>query len=388
VSKTQPQTTKAGNSYFPALDGLRLLASLNIVLMHLDASWCLGQIRDIPVIGYIVIGPLFNASLFFVLGGFIYFYQLAPKAATFRALPFLKRRIHQLYPLHILSLLLMVLVLLIRHQYYGNLVLLAKSALMHLTLLWAFDPNDWFALNQPSWALTPFFIAYATLGFWLKALLAENRRWVLVVVLLGTLVPSVVVAFLYTGLIDAPNVYEKFHMFPLVRVFEFYFGMVLARLFQVQRATVPATHRPWLRDFFLAAAIYVAWLSIDLHWHHGVFLSWFGHHTIAVVLYGWMVWQLAHNQGILARFFANPIVSHIGRSSFYPYLLHLPLIGLTIIIAKALGFQTYFLIWWQPWLWLVVLYGLSVAHVRRKSKKRKAAAVAVPVMDAPVTVTA
>ena len=205
-------------SYFPALDGLRLLASLNIVMMHLEASWCF-DVRNIPVIGYIVIGPAFNASLFFVLGGFIYFYQLAPKVATFHTWQFLKSRFRKLYPLHILTLALMVAVVLYRHEYYGNIVLLTKSVLIHLGLLWAFDPNDWFALNQPSWALTPFFIAYATLGLWLRALLREERRWVLSLVLAGTLIPSIFVAFLYTDLVEAPNVYEKFHMFPLVRVF-------------------------------------------------------------------------------------------------------------------------------------------------------------------------
>jgi peptidoglycan/LPS O-acetylase OafA/YrhL len=357
------------SGYFPALDGLRLLASFNIVLMHLDSSWCLGTVHNWPIIGVLVRGPGFNASLFFVLGGFIFFNQLAPKVDSFRVLPFLKSRFKKLYPLHLFTLLLMVFVVWFRLQYEGDIWFLLKSAGMHLSLLWAFDPLHWLSLNEPSWALTPFFIAYATLGFLLKPLVQEKRLGVLWGILFATLVPTLVFGVVYTFVAMVPNAYAQFHVFPLLRVFEFYFGMVLARIFQLSSPSPISKASPWLQDLAVVAGIVAAWVIVHLKWKHGIFLSWFGPHFLSLVVYGWIVWFLARGTGFMARIFSNRIVAAVGRSSFYPYLWHLPLIALTVIISKALGFKGFFYLWWQPVLFLVVLYGLSALHLKRKGKK-------------------
>ena len=355
--------------YFPALDGFRLLASLNIVLMHLSTSWCLGDWHALPVIGLILRGPLFNASAFFVLGGFIYYVKLARHRDTFRTWAFLKARFRQLYPLHVLSLCLMIFVVWHRHEFAGDAEYLVKSTLMHLSLLWAFDPNSWHSLNEPSWALTSFFIAYATLGPLLQRLVKEERPAALVACLGLALLPSVAVCFIYLDVSAYPAAYEQFHVLPFERVFEFYFGMVIARLFEVQARKPIHARKAWERDLLLLLGLGCCYELIHVHWDHGYFLAWFGHHTLSLVAYGWMVWNLAFGQGVIARLLGNPVISTIGRASFYPYLLHLPLIALTIILVQATGIRDgLFDERWHALLFIVLLYGLSVVHVRRKGR--------------------
>lgn len=354
--------------YFQALDGLRLLASLNIVLMHMDSSWCLGFVRDWPVIGTIVQGPAFNATIFFVLGGYIYFHQLSSGKKIFSVWSFLRSRFQKLYPLHLLSLLLMAFAVYLRQEYYGDIGYLLQSMGMHLSMLWAFDPLHFHPLNEPSWALTPFFIAYATLGLLLIPLRNESRPFVLLVLLLLTLVPSLVQAFLFGQMGTALGLWEIMHTNPLVRVFEFYFGMILARLFQVYQAKNAVGPPAWVVDLGLAAGFVLAWALPYLHSGHGFLLSWLGHQSFAIVLYGMLIWGLSLHRGWIAGLFASKPVSAVGRASFYPYLLHLPLMTWTILGAQAFGLEGFFKIWWQPIVFLGLLYGLSALHIRGKKK--------------------
>ena len=61
-------------------------------------------------------------------------------------------------------------------------------------------------------------------------------------------------------------------------------------------------------------------------------VNYFLHHSLPIFIYGMLVLSLLSGKGFLARFFCIGIVRKIGRASFYPYLIHLP------IITMAWGF--------------------------------------------------
>jgi peptidoglycan/LPS O-acetylase OafA/YrhL len=354
--------------YFPALDGLRLLASFNIVVMHLHSSWCLGTAYEWPVIGLLIKGPAFNASLFFVLGGFIYFHQLAPKVNSFRLLPFLKSRVQKLYPLHLVALILMALVIVMRKEFYGNWEYFWHSVLSHLTLTWAFQPLTFHPLNEPSWALTAFFLAYATLGLVLGPLQKEGRKTVLWCVLGALVLPSIAYGLSYSSVAVVDRAYNLFHVFPLLRLYEFWFGMVLGRLFQLSAPQGINWGRSWRRDLAIVAGLVASWAILKLHYGTPEFWKWYGHHGLAMLLYGWLIWHFAWNQGYISRLFSFRAIRAVGRASFYPYLLHLPLISWTVLGAQALGFSGFFKLWWQPIVFLIVLYSVSALYVWRKKR--------------------
>ncbi len=112
----------------------------------------------------------------------------------------------------------------------------------------------------------------------------------------------------------------------------------------------------WIRNIALVVGLASTWAIIHLKWKHGVFLSWFGPHVLMLVAYGWIIWFLAMGKSRVSQWFAHPLISAVGRSSFYPYLWHLPLIALVVIVAESLGFKGFFYLWWQPVLFLVLLY--------------------------------
>ena len=51
-------------NYFPALDGLRLLASINIVMLHLGSSSALNYMADFKWVMPIINAPAFAAGIF------------------------------------------------------------------------------------------------------------------------------------------------------------------------------------------------------------------------------------------------------------------------------------------------------------------------------------
>jgi peptidoglycan/LPS O-acetylase OafA/YrhL len=54
--------------------------------------------------------------------------------------------------------------------------------------------------------------------------------------------------------------------------------------------------------------------------------NYFIHHSLPIFIYGMFVVSLLSGKGFLARFFCIPLVRRVGRASFYPYLIHLPII--------------------------------------------------------------
>jgi peptidoglycan/LPS O-acetylase OafA/YrhL len=54
--------------------------------------------------------------------------------------------------------------------------------------------------------------------------------------------------------------------------------------------------------------------------------NYFFHHSLPIMLYGLFLLSLLSGKGFVAWFFCIGLVRKIGRASFYPYLIHLPII--------------------------------------------------------------
>lgn len=358
ATEAQPKLAKA--NYFPALDGLRLVASLNIVLLHLNASWCLMTFSTVPIIGKIITGPMFSATLFFVLGGFIYFHLLSNKFSTLYTPRFLWSRLKKLYPLHAFATFLMVYVIWAKDNVKDWYTLIA-SALSHLSLTWSFTPELFHSLNEPSWALTAFFIAYATMAWVGRFFNRIQSKRIMVTVMACLFTPTLLALFFWTQLDLFPEFKRIFHVSPTLRIFEFYFGMGLARLFQLKK---PSIQSPWLRDGSIVLSIIISWFLVSTLKNIVDVPTYLIQKVYSVVFYGWLIWHLARNQGLIGKLFSMPIVQFLGKGSFYPYLLHIPLIGVFILISHALGFSGFFKLWWQPIAYILIIYIVSAFYTK------------------------
>ncbi|MCF0215271.1 MAG: acyltransferase [Fibrobacteraceae bacterium] len=334
-------------NYFPALDGLRLLASVNIVMLHLASSNALQYMGDCRWLMRIIDAPAFAAGIFFVLAGFLFASKFVDPNRRTPVVSFMFGRISKLYRLHFITTLLMFVVLVFKFSGYSHLpgfseigdcfsAGLAKmvhpwrSLIMHLTLTWSIVPDLGMKLNEPSWSLTSFFVCYAiTPAF--SSWLFRRSNFTLWVLFGALFVPGAIWAAVF-GLsgnwwFDSFEAkYRFFHMFPLARVPEYMFGMVIYRLYSDGKFDfLKKGYVSGIMQAVLLVGLYVSMLFLKTPY---VGWNYFCHHSIPILIYGLFLLCLATGKGFMSRFFCISIVRRIGRASFYPYLIHLPLISI------------------------------------------------------------
>lgn len=383
-SLSEKKSVKA--NYFPAIDGLRLLASLNIVMLHLGSSNALSYMSDCKWLMPIVNAPAFAAGIFYVMAGFLFASKFSDPDRRIPVVPFMFSRIAKLYRLHFFMTLLMFVVFIAKYSgcthfpafnEIGDCIGRGLSAmthpwrslLMHLTLTWSIVPSLGLKLNEPSWSLTGFFVCYAITPWFSRWLFKQSNKvlWVLFGVVF---IPGIVWACVFgaTGNLwfdGYSSKYQFFHMFAPVRIFEYLFGMILFRLYS--GGFFDFLKRDWMSGIaqaVLLLALYGSLFLMSPKLNPGY--NYFFHHSLPILIYGLFVLSLLSGKGFLARFFCIPLVRKIGRASFYPYLIHLP------IISIAWGFcnldsprNTVIL--------LVFIYTVSTLYMEFKVWKRKKA---------------
>jgi len=297
--------------YFPALDSLRFFASVNIVLLHLSSSSLLSYANG-TFFEPIIIGPLFNTSVFFLLSGFIHSILFSKQEKIPRLKPFLKKRFLRLYPLHITCTLIVFAIIFYRTSTLHETAYAIKTLALHISLLWAFVPELGHPLNQPSWALSVFFICYALTPAFSRFLnrQGEKNLWLL---------------FLLLWIISAfSTAYSVAYFEELARVFSgihFFTGMLLGRLFL--NNAIPLPKKNALYDLFLL--ITVVLLYMNVRYLNPINLE-IAHYIVSPVLYSSLLLFLANNKGFAVKILSVSWLRILGKVSFYTYLLHVAVI--------------------------------------------------------------
>lgn len=367
-------TSKSTPKYFRSIDGLRLLASINIVLLHLEGIGGLNDLHGAPAwLFRLIKGPAFHASIFFLLGGFIFTIKFASHAQNFKSLPFLRKRFSELFPLHAITTAIMVIMFAIRYSADGNLnwIKLLYSTFIHCSLLYSFFPFFSYTLNTPSWALSAFFLCYLLFGPVLRLVTTIKSKKMLLLFSFLCCLPPLLWGIIYGALGTPENLYHFFHIFAPVRFFEFLTGMLLARFFQLSKkpdTILSALFSDFLSLFSLGSIYYMlsmrtATLSLN---------SYLAYHVYVLPFYIILLYVVANEQGFISRILGLSLIRNIGKSSFYPYLLHIPLISLiTFICENAFGYKKFLHSPLNIVLFMLPLYGLSAVYVSKFRKKRK-----------------
>lgn len=126
--------------YFPGLNGLRAIAALAVIIMHVvQSSWftaVIGKYTSFPIGSY-------GVTLFFVLSGFLITYLLLEeksRSGTVKTGNFYMRRILRIWPLYFLFIILCVIV----YWLNGRADLILNDRLWYIVL---FAPNVLYALG-------------------------------------------------------------------------------------------------------------------------------------------------------------------------------------------------------------------------------------------------
>lgn len=351
--------------YFPALDGLRLLASLNIVLLHLQSSSALTYLNSWTWLQPVIRAPAFAAGLFFVLAGFLFSSKFQDPQRKVSWPIFMRGRFLKLYRLHFICTLSMFGILVYR---LGGLEVLShpfRSLFLHLTLTWAIFPDFGLKLNEPSWALSAFFFCYAvTPAFskWLYSLPVKKVYGLCVLVF----IPGIIWGFLFgsdfLNFSSYESRYRFFHMFIPVRMGEYFFGMILFRIYKERSFLF--LNRKFVSSILQLLLLGLLYVSLWFLETPSAAWNYINHHSVSILFYGALILSLTASRGFLGMIFRIPPIRAVGRASFYPYLIHLPVITLCWHFTDLNQPS-------QTIIFLVLVYGASTCYQLWKDRQKK-----------------
>jgi peptidoglycan/LPS O-acetylase OafA/YrhL len=364
----QPSASRS-RAPLPAIAGLRFYAAMHIVLLHtLRAGWLPPEVARLTKWG------ASTASLFFILSGFILTYAYAAPRGGLRvpAREFLRRRLVRLYPAAMVCHLIAVPLV---WNSYGPVErwLRAAATAGGVQAFWPAFANSF---DSPAWSLS-----YLALGYLLlPSVLRRTAEWTPRRLLGG-------MALLWAAMLAPGAAYviaqpanplwrTALFTFPLVRLPEFLFGVLLARLLVSREwPRVPAWVAP------AAAAALVATLVLT-----PAVLFPMNHNGLWAPLHAVLLWALAAGSaGWMHSILGAAPSRRLGEASLAIYLLHVPLYAWMLRLAGdvaawgALPSAAFYALY----LTLVVVLGLALdralERLTRRLRKRTPAPAPAPV---------
>lgn len=271
----------------PALTGLRGIAALWVLLLHLPIS------RNYSIIanGYL------SVDLFFILSGFIlshvYFGRLS---GSIDYLAFLRARIARVYPLHLFALAITVAMVATLPGMAGshqpgtfNWRVLPLHIVMAQT--WTTFDHAW---NGPSWSLSAEWLAYLTfpLSLWIAA---KARSPTAALCLAISFLALLAVLFLIAGTEHMQWAGRS----GILRVaLEFPAGVLLQRAF-AGGIRVPVIGVPFIALSFVPGLTPIAYLG-----------------------FAFLILEAAEGHSVAAAICASPLAVFLGEISYSLYIMH------------------------------------------------------------------
>lgn len=329
------------------LEWLRFLMALWMVAYHFGGIYSdmPGMLRDFIGMGF------FATSTFFMLSGFLLAHVALDHAGEMKTHgpAFVAKRLCNLYPIHVITMLLSIGLLLFQypvrpegvhvyfntHPYYPlsdearaafSERLSWPSALKHialqLTLLQAWEPR-FLWLNGASWSISALLFFYACFP-WLAPRLMRVQRWGFVLLGIWGLYALGPLAATLAGSFDYVTV-GVLHRNPLFRLPEFVAGIVLYRAWQSDQVSdlFQRFRYPLLALGLCGVPIGVWLLKLD-----GLHLYYLTHNGLLLPFQGLVL--------LSAVAFATPAsaavklwAQRLGESALCIFALHTPLIGPT-----------------------------------------------------------
>lgn len=291
-----------GRPHLPAIDGLRFAAAMHIMLFH-----------TVHIAGLrLVTWGSTSTSLFFILSGFVLAYAYTADEGGLRvpAREFWRRRFARLYPLSILSQL--VVIPFVWHTYAPAERLPRAAAVLTGTQGWFPTIADSF--NSPGWSVAVF--AFCYLVFPLAA--AATRGWSarrLAAAVAAVWVWCLLPVALYLWMGGGAYWLAAINHHPFSRFPEFLFGVLLARLF----VSLPGLRLPRWTGAAALALLAGALLLLP----EAVFPL--AHNGLLAPLHALLIVGLAAGGSWLARALSTRPFREMGEASFAVFLLHVPI---------------------------------------------------------------
>jgi peptidoglycan/LPS O-acetylase OafA/YrhL len=176
--------------------------------------------------------------------------------------------------------------------------------------------------------------------------------------------------------INLPSMYTFFHTFPLIRFVEMASGMLLARLYYLNNAKprrFVISDIPLLNDGIILVVLAGIFFNVMyVRQNPSLIIQWVSYRLIMPPLYAVLLYRFARGNGFIAGFFGLSFVRSLGKSSFYPYLLHIPLMGwLCWILEYYVGYKKFLHRPFNIFVFMLIMYLGSYLFWKHKSKTKK-----------------
>jgi peptidoglycan/LPS O-acetylase OafA/YrhL len=318
----------------PALTSLRFFAAMYVVLFH-TFPWHKTEAVAASMVArvwYVFCSHGFSAvGFFFALSGFILATNY-PALSGIGKSRFYRARFARVYPVYVLGLLValpFVAAHTLRNRDWGHAML---ECVLAFTLLQAWVPSFWNAVNIPGWSLSGEAFFYATYPLIANPLTRAAHTPARAYCLLAALYCFALVApmvgtwgFGISGFTDSTALANVIRYSPPLSLPEFAFGIVLGHMRQQGFDALHIIGRLFVPALLLLALLLVTNGIPYLLLHNGVLLP----------LFAVIILRCARRDGV-PRLLSHKWAQLLGEASYSLYVLHLLIwIYVKIIIERS-----------------------------------------------------
>jgi len=290
-----------------ALTSLRFFASAAIVVFHIQAA-----MFDVPSYTPLALG----VSFFFVLSGFILTYAHRD-GLDLRT--FYRSRIARLWPVHLATLLLTVVLI-------GQAPLLPSIANALLLQAWVPVVGYVFSLNAVAWSISVevfFYLLFPGLrGRWLWPVTAVAAVFTITSLVILDYVAAPILPFLPVPPVGNFWSVHFVLQFPVMRLLEFATGVAFGKLFLSKRIETTTTMEALCVLAIVVFALFLEpvrdWI-VSLGWSHVA--MWFDQ-SGGMLIFAVAIYVFAHQGGWISKMLQSRGLVLLGEISFSTYMLH------------------------------------------------------------------
>ncbi len=267
-----------------------------------------------------------GVSFFFVLSGFIIAYNYREKIehGTISRQKFWVARIARIYPLHIFTV---FIALLLHTELWQNGVSWIIHLVPNLFLLQAFIPKNsfYYSFNSPSWSLCCEMLFYTLFPFLVKWFNSIGR----LISVVGIMSGIILTGMSYTPE-DQAIVNTIWYVNPISRLCDFFIGMLLFALY-AKYSKVSLNYKIASMMEVMAVVIFLAFYlfsdSLSIVYRASAY------YWIPVSL---VVYVFALERGYISRLLSRKYLVYLGEISFGVYMFHFLVIDILVRIMHKI----------------------------------------------------
>jgi len=337
----------------PILTGLGFFAAFYVFIFHIDLRLPLTVLGK--TISYVIAQGAVGVNVFFILSGFILFYNYHDKKVNF--VEFILKRLAKIYPVYLAGFVVCFLVVEFMHIKVDNFF---EVMMMNLLLVQSYLPKfsmQWY--GGGSWSISTEFFFYLCFPLLLNFILKLSKTQIFIFLFLSFFCSVFTGILLNLKMID----FQLSYSFPPSRIWEFIIGMLTAALVVKHKVTINNL-------LILAVAIF----SIYYYYYIGYkLLGYVIQNIILVPLMITILISVSTRKKHVLSFLGNRFFEYLGKVSYSFYIVQIPIM---ILLEKNIGFKiyntsiTFSLIFFTNLLGAIILYHIIESPLHQFLNKK------------------